>query len=116
MKEEIETAHFEHTFAVLGTNRAAEPLLTKQVEVCVFHYNLSHGFHRVMSDKFLFSTRNPAQLLLCDSEYDKVTKHERKIDEQPMFKTLSTLIRLSTERLRVILLTFSFLLFYNPPL
>ena len=36
MKEEIETTHFEHTFAVLGTNRAAETLLTKQVEVvCV---------------------------------------------------------------------------------
>ena len=39
----METAHFEHTFAVLGTNRAAEPLLTKQVEVCAFHHNLSHG-------------------------------------------------------------------------
>ena len=35
MKEEIETKHFEH-FAVLGTNRAAEPRLTKQVGVCVF--------------------------------------------------------------------------------
>ena len=29
MKEEIETTHFEHTFAVLETNRAAEPLLTQ---------------------------------------------------------------------------------------
>ena len=54
MKEEIETKHFEHTFAVLGTNRAAEPLLTKQVEVCAFHHNLSHGVYRVMSVKFLF--------------------------------------------------------------
>ena len=35
--EEIETKQFfEHTFVVLGTNRAVEPLLTKQVEVlCV---------------------------------------------------------------------------------
>ena len=54
MKEEIETKHFEHTFAVLETNRTAEPLLTKQVEVCAFHHNLSHGFYRVMSVKFLF--------------------------------------------------------------
>ena len=53
MKEEIETTHFEH-FAVLGKNRVAEPLLTKQVEVCAFHHNLSHGFYRVMSVKFLF--------------------------------------------------------------
>ena len=53
MKEEIETKHFENTFGVLGTNRAAEPLLTKQVEVCAFH-NPSHGFYRVMSVKFLF--------------------------------------------------------------
>ena len=29
MKEEIETKHFERTFAVMGTNRAAEPRLTK---------------------------------------------------------------------------------------
>ena len=55
MKEEIETTHFEHTFAVLGMNRAAEPLLTQtEVEVCAFHHNLSHGFYRVMSVKFLF--------------------------------------------------------------
>ena len=58
MKEEIETTHFEHIFAVRGTNRAAELLLTKQVEVCAFHHNLSHGFYRVMSVKFLFSSNN----------------------------------------------------------
>ena len=52
MKEEIETTHF----AVLGKNHVAEPLLTKQVEVCAFHHNLSHGFYRVMSVKFLFSS------------------------------------------------------------
>ena len=53
MKEEIETTHFEHTFAVLGTNRAAETLLTKQTGrgVCAFHHNLSHGLYRVMSVK-----------------------------------------------------------------
>ena len=56
MKGEIETTHFEHTFAVLETNRAAEPLLTKQVEMCAFHHNLSRGFYRVMSVKFLFLT------------------------------------------------------------
>ena len=41
MKEEIETKHFWTHFAVLGTNRAAEPLLTKYVKVCAFHHNLS---------------------------------------------------------------------------
>ena len=56
MKEEIETKHFEHTFAVLGTNRACrEPLLTKTGRGCVrFTANLSHGFYRVISVKFLF--------------------------------------------------------------
>ena len=54
MKEEIETKHFEHTFAVLGTNRDAELLLTKQVEVCAFHHNLSPRGFIVMSIKFLF--------------------------------------------------------------
>ena len=35
---------FLNTFAVLGTNRAAEPLLTKQVEVwCVSTTTFSHG-------------------------------------------------------------------------
>ena len=55
MKEEIETKHFEHTFAVLGTNRAAEatPHQTGR-GVCAFHHNLSHGLYRVLSVKFLF--------------------------------------------------------------
>ena len=44
MKKEIETKHCEH-FAVLGTNRVAEPRLTKQVEMCALH---NHGV------KFLF--------------------------------------------------------------
>ena len=55
MKEEIETKAF-WWFAVLGTNRAADPLLTKQAEVYVFHHNLSHRFYRMMSVKFLFPT------------------------------------------------------------
>ena len=51
MKEEIEKKHT----TVLGTNRAAEPLLTKTGRgVCRFHHNLSHGFYRAMSVKFLF--------------------------------------------------------------
>ena len=53
MKEEIETKHFEHTLRFEGTNRAAEPLLTTQVEMCAFHHNLSHGFYHVYV-KFLF--------------------------------------------------------------
>ena len=59
MKEEIETKHFEHTLR-FWANRAAEPLLTKQIEDCAFHYNLSHGFYRVMSVTFLFR--------LCDKQ------------------------------------------------
>ena len=44
MKEEIEAKHFEHTFAVLGINRAAEPCLTKTGRgVCVSPQPLSHG-------------------------------------------------------------------------
>ena len=35
MKEEIETKHFEHTFAVLGTNRAAEPTPHQTRSRCV---------------------------------------------------------------------------------
>ena len=55
-RRKIETKHFEHTFAVLGGRiRAAEPLLTKQVEVlCVSPQALFHGFYRVMSVTFLF--------------------------------------------------------------
>ena len=64
MKEEIETTHFEHTFAVLGTNRAAEShSSTKQVEVlCVSPQPVSHGFYRVMSVKFLFFVVNEVVL------------------------------------------------------
>ena len=49
MKEEIETKHFEHTFAVSGDEpRCREPLLTKTGRgLCAFHHNLvSHGFYR----------------------------------------------------------------------
>ena len=50
MKEEIETKHFEHTFAVQSHSSP------KQVEVCAFHHNpVSHGLYRVMSVTFLFS-------------------------------------------------------------
>ena len=56
MKEEIEAKQFEHTFVVLGTNRAAEPHLTKQVEVlCVSPQPVSHGgFFCAMTATFLF--------------------------------------------------------------
>ena len=54
MKEEVETTHFEHTLRFQGRTVLQKPLLTKQVEVCVVHHNLSHGFYRVMSVKFLF--------------------------------------------------------------
>ena len=55
-KEEIETKHFEHTFAVPRTNRAAELPLTKLAEVlCVSPQPLfPMGFYRVMSVTFLF--------------------------------------------------------------
>ena len=48
MKKEIETKHFEHT---CGSGSHSSP---KQVEVCAFHHNLSRGFYRVTSVKFLF--------------------------------------------------------------
>ena len=74
MKGEIETKHFEH-FAVLGgTNRAAEPRLTKTGRgVCVVR----------------FTTTSPPWVLSCDEcsvsvhffltafLFFKVTKHER---------------------------------------
>ena len=43
IKEEIETKHFEHTFAVLGANHAAEsPSSPKnKSRCCAFHDNLS---------------------------------------------------------------------------
>ena len=58
MKEGIETTHFEHNCAILRMNRAAKPLLTKQVEVlCVSPQPLPWGFSpRVMSVKFLYFT------------------------------------------------------------
>ena len=63
MKEEIETTHFEHIFAVLETNRAAEATPhPNRSRCCAFHHNLfSHGFYRVMSVKFLFSHRQRKQ-------------------------------------------------------
>ena len=54
MKEEIETKHFEHTRGSRDEPRCRATPTTKQVEVCAFHHNLSHGFYRVMSVKFLF--------------------------------------------------------------
>ena len=55
MKEKIETKHFEHTFAVLGTNCAAECHSSPNRSRCVRFTTSSHGFYRVMSVKYLFS-------------------------------------------------------------
>ena len=51
MKEENRSKNILNTPAVLGTNRAAEPRLTKQVEVCVFTTTSPMGVC-VMSVKF----------------------------------------------------------------
>ena len=47
--EEIETKHFEHT-----RGSRDEPRCRATPSRCAFHHNLSHGFYRVMSVKFLF--------------------------------------------------------------
>ena len=56
MKEEIETKHFEHTFAVLGDEPHCRSHSSPQTGrgVVRFHHNLSLGLYRVMSVKALF--------------------------------------------------------------
>ena len=75
MKEEIETKHFEHTFAVLRDEPRcrATPHQTGR-GVCVSPQPLSHGFYRVMSVKFLFFST--FTLLLISLARDTFTKQK----------------------------------------